>query len=52
MKDQFFRKHKGSRSGRDIDQTLKHIIATRNDRSFCLPTFRCKQCNRIDLFIL
>ena len=52
MKNQFFREHKGSRSGRNVDQTLKYIVTARNDRRFCLSTLRCKQCNRIDLFIL
>ena len=51
MKDQLFREHERPFSGRDINQTLKDIIAAGNDGGSRLSTLCRQQCNGVDIFI-
>ena len=50
MQNQLLGEHKGSLSGRDVDQTAEYVVAAWDDRSTGLSALRLKECDRIDIF--
>ena len=51
MQNQLLGEHKGSLSGRDVDQTAEYVVAAWDDRSTGLSALRLKECDRIDIFV-